>query len=261
MVVEDVGAAAWEPESGYADPTGTAAGFLEAARRLGAAYAGGVEVTAVRVHGERVLGVATSAGPVDAPVVVDAAGAWAPALARTVGVEVPVTPWRHDTAYLGLPAGHPAALPIVLDHAGSVYFRPEGSDLLLAGLEDGNVLGGSPDRPLEGYDRGLADELVARVCARVPWMSGGDFRSANRGQDGMTPDQRPVLGPAGPDGFVLACGFSGTGFKTAPAIAESLAEWILDGAPATVDLRPFSLDRFADGRLLVGEHPYRELWR
>ena len=40
-------------------------------------------------------------------------------------------------------------------------------------------------------------------------MAGGDFRSANRGQDGMTPDQRPVLGPAGPEGFVLACGFSG----------------------------------------------------
>ena len=42
MVVDDVGAAAWEPASGYADPTGTAAGFLEAARRHGAVYAGGV---------------------------------------------------------------------------------------------------------------------------------------------------------------------------------------------------------------------------
>ena len=60
---------------------------------------------------------------------------------------------------------------------------------------------------------------------------------------------------------MLACGFSGTGFKTAPAIGESLAEWILDGAPRTVDLRPFGLERFAEGRLLVGEHPYRELWR
>ena len=174
---------------------------------------------------------------------------------------MPVVPWRHDTAYLGLPPSRPAGLPIVLDHAGSVYFRPEGADLLLAGLEDGNELGGSPDRPLEGYDRDLAATLVERLCARVPWMAGGDFRSANRGQDGMTPDQRPVLGPAGPEGFVLACGFSGTGFKTAPAIGEGLAEWILDGAPRTVDLTPFSVDRFAAGRLLVGEHPYRSLWR
>jgi glycine/D-amino acid oxidase-like deaminating enzyme len=211
--------------------------------------------------GERVVGVTTAAGDVDAPGVVDAAGAWAAPLAATAGVEVPVVPWRHDTAYLGLPDAHPPDLPIVLDHAGSVYFRPEGSGLLLAGLEDGNELGGSPDRPLEGYDPALAATLVERVCARVPWMAGGDFRSANRGQDGMTPDQRPILGPAGPDGFVLACGFSGTGFKTAPAIGESLAEWILDGAPRSVDLRPFRLDRFAQGRLLVGEHPYQALWR
>jgi sarcosine oxidase subunit beta len=261
MVVDDVGAAAWEPLSGYADPTGTAAGFLEAARRLGASYAGAVEVTGVLVSGGRVAGVGTASGDIASPVVVDAAGAWAATLAASVGVEVPVVPWRHDTAYLGLPSEHPADLPIVLDHAGSVYFRPEGSDLLLAGLEDGNELGGSPDRPIEGYDRELAATLVERLCARVPWMTGGDFRSANRGQDGMTPDQRPILGPAGPDGFVLACGFSGTGFKTAPAIGESLAEWILDGAPRTVDLRPFGLERFAAGRPLVGEHPYQALWR
>jgi sarcosine oxidase subunit beta len=256
-----VGAAAWEPESGYADPTGTAAGLLEAARRLGAAYAGGVAVTAVRVVSDRVTGVETAAGPLAAPVVVDAAGAWAAGLAATAGVEVPVVPWRHDTAYLGLPAAHPGAIPIVLDHAGSVYFRPEGRDLMLAGLEDGNELGGSPDRPLDATDPSLVATVVERVCGRVPWMAAGDFRSASRGQDGMSPDQRPILGPAGPDGFVLACGFSGTGFKTAPAIGESLAEWILDGSPSTVDLRPFGLGRFAAGRPLEGEHPYRSLWR
>jgi sarcosine oxidase subunit beta len=261
MRVDDVGAAAWEPGSGYADPTGTAAGFLEAARRHGATYAGGTRVTRVRVAGRRVAGVDTSSGSVDARVVVDAAGAWAADLAATCGVDVPVAPWRHDTAYLGLPVSRPVGLPIVLDHAGSVYFRPEGSDLLLAGLEDGNVLGGSPDRPMEGLDPALAATLVERVCARVPWMAAGHLRSAGRGQDGMTPDQRPILGPAGPDGFVLACGFSGTGFKTAPAIGEALAEWILEGAPRSVDLRPFGLQRFAEGRPLVGEHPYRELWR
>jgi glycine/D-amino acid oxidase-like deaminating enzyme len=77
----------------------------------------------------------------------------------------------------------------------------------------------------------------------------------------MTPDQRPVIGPAGPDGLFLLCGFSGTGFKTAPAIGESAAEWILDGRPVTVDIRRFSPERFAAGRPIVGEHPYQALWR
>ena len=74
-------------------------------------------------------------------------------------------------------------------------------------------------------------------------------------------DQRAILGPAGPDGFYLACGFSGTGFKTAPAVGACLAELILDGRATTVDIAGYSLDRFAEGRLLVGEHPYGALWR
>lgn len=261
MVVDDVAVAAHEPESGYADPTGTAAGLLAAARRSGASFAGGVRVTGVRLDGGRVAGIETDLGRIDAPVVVDAAGAWAAELAGTVGLEIPVQPWRHDTAYFGLPAEHPSDIPIVLDHAGEVYFRPEGRELLLIGLETGNEIGGSPDRPMTDPAPGTIETIAERVCRRVPWMAAGDFRTIHGGQDGMTPDQRPILGPAGPDGFFLDCGHSGTGFKTAPAIGACMAEWIVDGRPTTVDVTPFGLDRFAAGRLIVGEHPYESLWR
>ena len=77
-------------------------------------------------------------------------------------------------------------------------------------------------------------------------------------------DERPILGPvgpAGPDGLWLDCGHSGTGFKTSPAVGLSLAEWILDGDPRTVDIRPYSLGRFATDRLLRGKHPYGKTWR
>ena len=261
MTADDIGAAAYEPLSGYADPSSTAAGLLAAARQRGAEYAAGIRVDAVRVAGDRVLGVATLEGDVDAPVVVDAAGAWAAELARTAGVDIPVEPWRHDTAYFGLPAEHPAGLPIVLDHIRAVYFRPEGSELLLVGLETGNEVGGSPDAPMPGYDPAVLEPMAERLCERVPWMAAGDVRSANRGQDGMTPDQRAILGPAGPDGFFLDCGHSGSGFKTAPAIGQCMAEWILDGRPTSVDITPFAPDRFERGQPLVGEHPYEALWR
>ena len=261
IMVDDIAVGAFEPESGYADPTGTAAGFLAAARRAGATYAGGVRVTGIRLDGDRVVGIETDAGRIDAPVVVDAAGAWAAELARTVGLEIPVQAWRHDTAYFGLPSERPSDIPIVLDHAGEVYFRPEGRELLLVGLETGSELGGDPDRPMADCASGAIEEMVDRVCRRVPWMEAGDFRTVHGGQDGMTPDQRAILGPAGPEGLWLDCGFSGTGFKTAPAIGASLAEWILDGRPSTVDITPFGLERFAAGRLIRGEHPYESLWR
>ena len=260
-VTDDVAIGAYEPASGYADPSGTAAGFLAAARRNGARAIQGCRVQSVVVEGEAVAGVETNRGRFDAPVVVDVAGAWAAELARTAGVDVPVETWRHDTAYFGLPDGRGPGFPIVIDEANQVYFRPEGREMMLVGLESGNVLGGSPDRPLEGLRPEALEEMVTRVCNRVPWMADGTLRTAHGGQDGITPDQRAILGAAGPDGFFLACGFSGTGFKTAPAVGACLAELILDGRSTTVDISGYSLDRFATGRPLVGEHPYGKLWR
>jgi sarcosine oxidase subunit beta len=264
IVTDDIEAAAYEPLSGYADPTGTAAGFLSAARRAGARFVGACAVRRVAVEGERVVGVETDRGTFAAPVVVVAGGAWSAELAATAGVTIPVQAWRHDTAYFGLPAGRTADLPIVIDHAQEVYFRPEGRELLLVGLEAANIVGGSPDRPMHVLPESTVEQMIERVCRRLPWMAEGTFRTAHGGQDGITPDQRAIIGPVGadgPDGLWLACGFSGTGFKTAPAVGASLAEWILDGQPTTVDITPFGLSRFVEGRPLVGEHPYDALWR
>lgn len=261
IVTDDIAVAAYEPESGYADPTATAAGFLAAARRDGAQFVHGCRVDRVTLEGGRVTGVETDGGRYTAPVVVDVAGAWAAELAGTVGLDVPVQAWRHDTAYFGLPEGRPADLPIVIDDIGQVYFRPEGRELLLVGLEGGNEIGGSPDRPLTALRTTSVDEMVDRVCRRVPWMSAGTFRTANSGQDGITPDQRAILGQAGPDGFYLDCGHSGTGFKTAPAVGACMAELIVDGRTTTADISGYALERFSTDRPLVGEHPYGAFWR
>ncbi len=262
VVTEDIAIGAYESESGYADPSGTTAGFLAAARERGARLVQGCQVRAVEVEGEAVVGVETDRGRFDAPIVVDVGGAWAARLASTAGVTVPVEAWRHDTAFFGLPLGRSPDFPIVIDEVNQVYFRPEGRDMMLVGLEAGNEIGGSPDRPLSSASPATIEEMVRRVCARVPWMADGTLRTDHGGQDGITTaDQRPILGRAGPDGFYLACGFSGTGFKTAPAVGACLAELILDGQATTVDISGYSLERFAEGRLLVGDHPYGKLWR
>jgi sarcosine oxidase subunit beta len=260
-VIDDITIAAHEPESGYADPSGTAAGFLAVARGLGARVLQGCRVLQVAVDGDRIAGVETDRGRFAAPVVVDAAGAWAAEVARTVGVEVPVEAWRHDTAYFGLPEGRRPDFPIVIDEINQMYFRREGPEMMLVGLEVGNEVGGSPDRPLTLLRGATSEEMVTRLCARLPWMEAGTLRAAHGGQDGLTPDQRPILDRVGPDGFYLACGFSGTGFKTAPAVGACLAELIADGRATTVDISGYTLRRFAEGHPLVGEHPYGHLWR
>lgn len=258
--VGDFNVAAYEPESGYADPSGTTSAFLRAARERGARLAQGCAVTAIRVAGGRVAGVETNKGPYVAPIVIDAAGAWAREVARLVGVDVPLTVSCHDAAYVRRPGVLRAGHPTVIDDRNAMYFRPEGRDLTHIGLEDDAATGGIPDSVLRPADA-FVERMVERICRRIPAMAHAELQSTQRGQDGMTPDQRPFLGRAGPAGFFLQCGFSGAGFKTAPAVGACMAELIVDGRASTVDISAFGLERFATGRLLAGAHEDRPIWR
>ena len=263
MALDGDEVAAYEPASGYADPSVSATGFMRAAKAMGARLVQGAEVTSITTSddGTRVTGVGTTVGDVAAPIVVNAAGPWAAGVGAMVGLDVPVTVWRHDTGYIGVPVAAPRPIPVVIDNARSMYIRPEGGELLLIGLEDGSIIGGSPDRDTATAEPGFSDVVTDRIVRRLPALADGTFRAAHSGQDGLTPDQRSILGQAGPDGFYLDCGHSGTGFKTAPAIGLGMAELILDGVATSVDIAPFEPARFAEGRLLVGEHGGTPIWR
>jgi sarcosine oxidase, subunit beta len=258
---DDFNMAAYEPESGYADPTATTGGFLEAARGGGARLIQDARVEAIRVAGGHVIGVDSSQGAFDAPIVVNAAGAWAAEVGRLAGVDLPVTTWRHDTAFFVRPPEIGPSHPTVIDFIHSMYFRPETGRLTLVGLEDGNPLGlspeGDPGRALPGF----VERAIERICLRIPAMEGGSLHSANGGFDGITPDQRAILDQVGPEGFYAVCGFSGTGFKIGPAVGECMAQRIVDGRSQTVDITPFRLARFAEGKPLSGEHAYESIWR
>jgi sarcosine oxidase subunit beta len=151
-------------------------------------------------------------------------------------------------------------MPTVIDDINELYFRPEGHGLALVGLEDGNRI---DDRPGDDSrsDPDFVEHMVDRLTRRLPSFATAAYQGAHGGTDGITSDQRSVLGRHGPDGLVLQTGFSGTGFKIAPAVGLAISELILDGESRSVDIAPFDAGRFAAGRPLVGEHPYGDLWR
>lgn len=260
FVVDDFDVAAYEPESGYADPSATVNGFLAAARQNGARLVQECAVTAVYTTGGRVTGVGSSKGDFHAPIVVNAAGPWAKQVGALAGLELPIDTWRHDTLFIRRPAALGPSHPTVIDMANSMYFRPETGGLTLVGLEDNNPIGLSPDGDADHAAPDFVDRAVERICRRIPQMEQGSLHSAHSGFDGITPDQRAILGAAGPEGFYLSCGFSGTGFKIGPAVGTCLAELIVEGAAKTVDIAPFSLERFASGSLLKGDHAYENVW-
>ncbi len=176
-----------------------------------------------------------------------------------VGVEIPLDTWTHDVAFVKRPP-QVGLHPTVIDDALSMYFRPEG-ELTLVALEDGNRMGEAPEAELGRVDPGFVMRAIDRICQRVDGMEEGALHSTHVGRDGLTPDQRAVMGKAGPDGFYVACGFSGTGFKLSPAVGVCMSELILDGRAKLVDISSLTLERFARGELLHGEHSYGDIWK
>jgi sarcosine oxidase, subunit beta len=251
--------AAYEPESGYADPTSATNSFITNAKACGSVLLQDCEVTGIRISGGKVVGVDSGRGSFDAPILVNCAGTFADHICRMVGVEVPLDTWSHDVAFVKRPAEvgmHPA----VIDDALSMYFRPEG-ELTLIGLEDYNRMGEPPESDLGRVDPGFVMRAIDRICERVEGMEEGSLHSTHVGRDGLTPDQRAIIDKAGPDGFYIACGFSGTGFKLSPAVGVCMSDLILDGSAKLVDISSLNLNRFARGELIQGEHSYGHIWK
>ena len=72
-----------------------------------------------------------------------------------------------------------------------------------------------------------------------------------------TPDVQPVIGEVGGyPGLYVAAGFTGHGFKLAPAIGELMADLIEKGDSDLIDPELFALSRFATGQTIVSAHAY-----
>lgn len=260
FTTDDFDYAAYEPDSGYADATLTTNSFLEAAKKNGATLIQDCEVTAIHSSGGKIMGVSTTKGEFSAPIVINAAGNWGSQVGKMVGLDIPMVIWTHDVAFLVRPKSL-GSFPAFIDDSISMYGRPEGTSLVLAAMEEDSFRDEEPGAESQKTSADFMEHLIEKICQRIPKMEESGVHSTHVGRDGLPPDQRAIFGPAGPDGFYLATGLSGTGFKISPIAGRAMAEWILDGKPTSVDITPFAFGRFEKGALLKGENDYGNIWK
>ncbi len=252
---ERVALGAYEPDSGYADPLLTTFAFARQARQLGAELREGVTVTNILTQTSHIRGVQTDQGLIESPVVINAAGCWAAQLGRMVGLEVPITVQRNQIALFRQPYELLRRHCVVADITVGMYFRPEESMATMVGAGAGED-GVDPDAYNEAVSAEFPSFARRKVSERAPVFERAVSRGGWSGIYDMTPDGKAILGQAGPEGFYVACGLSGTGFKKAPAIGQGLTELITQGQSKTVDLSPFRFSRFAEGQPLRGQYEY-----
>jgi sarcosine oxidase subunit beta len=103
--VGDVVAAAYEPDSGYGDGASVANDFLAKARELGVEYRPRTRASQFLINGDRIRGVATDQGEIEAPVVIAATGQWSKPLFARVNVDLPIQTEYHEVCILKNPEG------------------------------------------------------------------------------------------------------------------------------------------------------------
>ncbi|MEJ2750786.1 MAG: FAD-dependent oxidoreductase [Anaerolineae bacterium] len=162
LQTKDLVAAAYELESGYADPYLTVTSYANAAKREGATLFQDTPVTGIRFKNGKVVGVETSKGSFDAPLVLNSTGAWGAQVAKMAGVDIPIDSCRVQVAFFRRPAGYEAAHPVFADFINATYFRSETGGLTLVGLvdpEEANAVV-DPDNFREGVDDDFVMEAV-----------------------------------------------------------------------------------------------------
>ncbi|HEX9418543.1 MAG TPA: FAD-binding oxidoreductase [Methylomirabilota bacterium] len=242
-----LGAVLYEPGSGYGDPSAVTSGYADAARKRGAVIEQGQEVTAIRLAGERVAGVATASGEeISTDVVVNAAGLWSPALARLAGVDLPIVIGRHPVFVLERDSGFGRPHMVYLDLHGGSYVKPETGGLTLTGSLTDDETQHPMDPELLGAEPAFeeAEAVLERTSRALPSLASARYSRGWAGAFDITPDWMPILDESPVKGFFTAAGMSGHGFKLAPAVGEMMAALITGQAPP-VDPAPFRLARFA----------------
>jgi sarcosine oxidase, subunit beta len=258
--VDDVSHVLYEPDSGFADPNATTFAFAEAAQRRGVEFVFNTTVTHLLVEGERVVGVETSQGVIQAPIVVVIAGAWANQLFAPLGIDLGLQARRAEITIFRWPHDRSPHHLTYLDRIHQMWIRPIDGNCSLVGVDRDPFQGGDPNAYNESVDQAYIDLCRDMLSQRIPCMRNSPMRGNWACMLMQSPDAHPIIGELPPySGLFCMTGDSGTSFKTSPAIGKSLAELITQGQAQTVDLKPFRATRFAEGQPWQDDFTYGSL--
>jgi glycine/D-amino acid oxidase-like deaminating enzyme len=258
LATHDVLFGVFGAEDGYLNPREVLTGLRAMATSAGAEYLHGT-VSEVTREGGRVSGVRIAQSGIDrelelaAPVVVNAAGAYAAAVGRDAGLSLPIDPVRQHLFRLALSEPFPCRIPMVFDPDGTHWRLDDAIGADAETLVIGRSRAEEPAGENFECDHGRLDaEMLPTFIRRHPEAHVSGVADGWAGLYEMTPDHNALLGehPSLP-GFVVAAGFSGHGLMMAPATGLAIAELISDGRSRQFDIAPLAVDRFERGQPFI----------
>ncbi len=252
MNVEGITAGLYWPDDGDVDPNGITMAMSIGAKKHGAEINTHTQVTGIDCTSSGEWLVHTDKGDITCEVVVNAAGLWAPEVAKMVGLEIPSIAGEHTHILfeaIDVVENRDGYLPLVRDPDRSIYIRQE-MDSLILGLYESKVKQWNPRGVPWDYaqtelqpDIDHIADFIEHGIHRFPIMGETGFKHVTDGPITYTPNGDPLVGPAYPlKNFFHACGYS-FGITQAGGIGHYLAGWIMNGEPE-IDLWPVDSRRY-----------------
>ncbi len=246
MNVEGLAAVAWEPHSGYGNPSSIVGCYVRYARRMGVKVMENNPITRLVVKDGRVVAVETKRGVFRGEAVVNALGVWANRLLKPAGAELPIKIGREEVLVVRNLERREVVPPGWGDLALGFYSRPEGRDLTIIGglYVDYPEVEPEPGRYSKPPLR-LVETRMKPFVKRFPHMADAELHSGWYGFYDITPDWQPIIGhDPRLENLIHMVGLSGHGFKLSPAYGDTISDIILYGKSRRFDTSKFSLERF-----------------
>lgn len=241
LEVENLKGGIFGSEDGYVDPYDVTMAIAKKTRKMGIPIHERTEVTDILLENGGIKGVETSQGFLPSEIIVNAAGAWGAQIAKMVGIDLPVEPYRRQVFITKAFDAIPRPVPMIIDQDTQFYIRGYAPGILM-GMTDLD----EPPSFHTHVDRNFMERVTAAALERVPVLEDAEILRGWAGLYAITPDENPIIGEIpGIKGFFCATGFSGHGFQHGPAVGRILSELILDGN-SRFDISPFRFERFKE---------------
>jgi len=232
------------PTDGHANPFKTTFVYANAAKKKGAKIYTHTEVVEIKTNNKAINAVKTDNGIIKTNIVVNAAGVESNNIAKMVGVELPIVPFRKEI--MATERLKPMFEAMVISFKDGIYFSQQ---------KEGQIVGGIPipeERP--GFKTiptfSFIKHMSKTLTRYAPVLKHVNMLRHWTGFYDVTPDARPILGETEEvKGFIQCNGFSGHGFMISPMVSKLLSDFIIDGKKPDV-LESLNLSRFKDKKIV-----------
>ena len=214
------------PDDGNASPLLAIHSFYTLALALGADFKFNEKIISVIKEGDRVTGIRTSQGKYFAPVVINAAGAWARTVSRLFNEDIPVTPDSHESA-ITEPVEQ-FLKPMIVDirpspGSANYYFYQHITGQIIFCI--------TPNPSIWGENVQETSDFLPMVARRIvelmPRLQNIRVRRTWRGLYPMTPDGFPIIGwSKQTPGYLISAGMCGQGFMLGPSVGELITRMV-----------------------------------